>query len=164
MFWLAVDVIGALALLGAGLFGLATWRGEGSRWDGTLYWALAGFGLVFLAVDERFSLHERVGRRLDAAGFSTPAGVNHTDDLVLLALALAGLAVTLAWWREVSRHSEVLVPLLAGLGLFGVALGIDMRAPVEGWAPAIEESLEFGGSLVTLVALRRRFSVPLPGP
>src|SRR3970282_1620737 len=61
IFWLAVDVVGALALFSAGILGLATWRAEGAPRHGPLYWALAGFGLVYLAIDARLSLPARGG-------------------------------------------------------------------------------------------------------
>lgn len=157
--WLAVDVVGALALFCAGILGLAAWRAHGSRRNGTAYWALAGFGLIYLAVDERLSLHERAGHWLNDTGFTAPSGVNHTDDLILAALGLAGLLLTLLCWREVTAQRVVALPLFAALGLFAVAIGIDARAPVHGWAPRVEETLEFAGSLMTLVALRRRFAL-----
>jgi len=163
IFWLAVDVVGALALFSAGILGLATWRAEGAPRNGTLYWALAGFGLVYLAIDERLSLHERAGRWLNDTGFTAPAGVNHTDDLILAVMGLAGLLMTLSCWREIAARREVAFPLFGALGLFAIAIAIDMLGPVDGWAPRIEEGIELVACLLTLVALGRRFALSPSG-
>lgn len=151
-----VDVVGALLLLAAGLLGIATWRGWRCA-PGSRYWLLAGAGFIYLAFDERLSLHERAGRRLDAAGVPTPPGINHLDDLVLATFALAGLAVTLVYWRDVARYRGVLTPFLLAGALTAAALGIDALAPVEGMAPRIEESLELAGQTAFFVAFWRRW-------
>ncbi|MGI8927345.1 MAG: hypothetical protein ACR2HN_11985 [Tepidiformaceae bacterium] len=158
LYWLVIDVAGSLALLGCGVLGVWTWRRAGARFDGSLYWVLAGAGLIYLAVDERLSLHERLGRRLDRAGFDAP-GTNHADDAVLLAFALAGLCVSLAFVRELMRHRAVLAPLLVGGMVTALALAIDALAPVEGWAPVIEEHLELAGCALFLLAFVRRYRV-----
>lgn len=163
LFWLTVDVAGAVLLFAAGLLGVATWRGWRCA-PGSPYWLIAGAGLIYLAIDERLSLHERIGRRLDAEGVPTPPGINHLDDLVLASFALAGLAVTLVSWREVARYRDVLSAMVLAGAFTATALAIDALAPVEGMAPRIEELLELAGQTTFFVAFRRRWQatrVPL---
>lgn len=155
--WLATDVASAGALLLAGIFGVRTWqRCRAGR--GAAYWLLAGLGMLYLAVDERFSLHERIGRWLENdAALPRPPLVNHHDDLVLAAFALAGLALTSVHAPELLRHPPVTRLLIAGGGLLAAAIAIDSLAPVDGWAPNTEEPLELVGCLLLLAAFRLRW-------
>ncbi|MCC7365492.1 MAG: hypothetical protein IT303_14095 [Dehalococcoidia bacterium] len=154
--WLGVDVLGAGMLFCGGLLAAAAWYGRGRH--GSAYWLIAGIGLVYLAIDERLSLHERIGRRISDAGVANPPGVNHMDDVVLLALAAAGALVTLVFWREVVRHRTALPALVVGAGFTAAALAVDALAPVEGRAPRMEELLELAGQGSLLAAMWYRWS------
>lgn len=153
--WLAVDVIGSIGLLAAACFavGVSWARPRGAA----PFWLLAAAGLLVLAGDERFSLHERAGRWLTGEGVSTPFGLNHMDDAVLLAVALAGVAFVAAFWRETvsSRPFALLLGLAAAVS--ALALAIDGFAPVEGWAPRTEEPVELVAQSLMLTAFARRW-------
>jgi hypothetical protein len=153
--WLTVDVIGSLALLGGACLaiGVATARPLRVR----TFWAGAAVGMAILAADERFSLHERAGRWLDAEGVSTPLGLNHMDDAVLLATAALAMVFVGAFWREASMSPAFLATLGAAAAVTALALGIDAFAPVDGWAPRAEEPVELAGQLLLLAAFARRW-------
>lgn len=157
--WLVVDVTGAFALFGAGVLGVAAWRGHGRRLDGTVYWLLAGLGLMYLAVDERLSLHEHAGRKLEAAGMVRPPGVNHMDDALLALCGLVATVITVLFAGELLRHRAVLLPMTAGMALLAASIGIDAFAPVDGWAPRIEELTELAGIALVTLAFWRRWKV-----
>ncbi|MEX0782726.1 MAG: hypothetical protein WD557_08755 [Dehalococcoidia bacterium] len=161
--WLAVDVIGSLALLAGACFALGTaWvRPRRVR----PFWIGSAAGLVYLAADERFSLHERIGRALTTEGVPDPPLVNHMDDAVLLAIVAAGILFLIVFAREVLRSPAFAALLALAAGATAAALAIDGFAPVEGWAPRTEEPLELLGQGLLLAAFARRWlelGNPLP--
>src|SRR5688572_28923609 len=97
--WLTVDVLGSLALLAAACLaaGVAFVRPRRML----PFWFGAAGGLLYLAADERFSLHERAGRWLQARQVEAPPGLNHLDDAVLLAVVAGAALWVLVFWREV---------------------------------------------------------------
>ncbi len=96
----------AVALVIAGVAGLRTWHIMGSEAPGATYWLLAGLGLIYLAIDEAAALHETLGRELWEAGAPTPPGFNHLDDFFVLMYGVAGVAVSLWYWREDREASD----------------------------------------------------------
>ena len=113
--------------------------------------------MAILAADERFSMHERAGRWLDAEGVGTPVGLNHMDDAVLLATAALGVVFVAALWREAAMSRTFLATLGAAAAVTALALGIDAFAPVDGWAPRTEVPVELAGQLLLLAAFARRW-------
>ncbi len=153
--WLAVDVLGSLALVAAACFacGVAVARPRRAM----PFWLGASGGLLYLAADERFSLHERAGRWLHARDVEAPPGLNHLDDAVLLSVVGLAGAWVLVFGREVlvSRQFAALLGLAAVVS--AAALAIDALAPVDGWAPRIEEPVELLGQCLLLVAFAARW-------
>lgn len=163
--WLAVDVVGALALFAAACFALGTGIVRPRRV--LPFWIGAATGLVYLAGDERFSLHERTGRWLHARNVPTPLGLNHMDDAVLLAAAFAGLAWVLLFRHEALANRPFARVLAIAAGASAAALAIDSAGPVEGWGPRVEEPLELLAQLLLLTAFGLRWAEirqPVPAP
>lgn len=102
-------------------------------------------GLIYLAFDEVLGIHEALGRVFWGFGVPTPSWVNHADDVVVPLYAAAGVAVSLTFWREVLRFRRVVAPFGTGLAFTAVSVLIDATAPVEGFAPYVEELSELGG-------------------
>jgi hypothetical protein len=148
--WLAVDVAGSLALVAAACFALGVASARPGMARG--FWLVASGGLLALAADERFSLHERAGRRLSAEGIGTPFGLNHMDDAVLLLVAGGAVAFVALYSREATRSRRFALLLSAAGVVSAMALAIDGFAPVEGWAPRTEEPVELAGQLLLLAA------------
>jgi hypothetical protein len=161
--WLTVDWAGALMLLAAGVFGIRAWR----RGPASAYWLLAGLGLIYLAFDERLSLHEQLGHLLWEAGVPDPPLVNHLDDAILMSFFLLGAAVTAACATEILSRPHVRTPFAVGVAFTVGALAIDAAAPVDGIAPRLEELVELGGEAGFFFAFRARFRAgpaPLAAP
>ncbi|MGH2609313.1 MAG: hypothetical protein ACRDHF_09520 [Tepidiformaceae bacterium] len=154
--WLAVDVTGALALVAAACFALGVALARPRR--ALPFWLGASVGLFYLASDERFSLHERAGRWLYARDVNAPLGLNHVDDAVLLGVVGVAVAWTLLFGREVLVSSRFAGVLGLAAVVSAIALAIDGLAPVEGWAPRAEESVELLGQLLLLAAFAQRWA------
>jgi hypothetical protein len=149
--------IAVLSFLTAGILSAAIFLRDRLRHRGTWFWLLTALGLPYLALDEQFSIHEHLGEWLhDAQGVDAP-GFNHTDDAVLLAMAVVGFIAVAASWRELLRFPAVLELLGIALALFSAAILLDSTAPVEGFWPRVEEWLELLGSLVVLAAVLLRW-------
>jgi hypothetical protein len=155
-----IEALQALLLLVAALTAWITWlRLRG--WDaGARFWLAAAAGTTYLAIDERLDIHESLGRSLREAGFREPPGVNHVDDVVLLAMALAALVFVWRSWREVHRYQTVFVPFVAAILLYGLAVQWDATASTKGSASWwFEESLELVGGVALLVAYAVRLRI-----
>jgi len=154
MSWQVIDWTGGGLMALCALGGIVTFAVTGDAWR-RWFWLLAGLGFAFLTFDELWSLHERIGRWLEANEVPLPPGVNHHDDLVLMAYGLAGLALCAASWRELAKPG-LRVPFTFGFLAFAFALGVDAFAPVEGAWPKGEEMIETAGAAFFLVGFTRR--------
>lgn len=148
----AFELLGAATLFAAAVYAL---RGHGR--DLTRFSLAAGLGTVYLAVDELFDLHERLGATLYEAGWPQPPVVNHYDDLLVILVALAGCAVIACFHREILRERAFALLFGTGLALFAAAIAWDSRAdptaPSSWWT---EEALELLGASVMVLAFRWR--------
>lgn len=153
MTWSIIDWFGAGLMAACGICGVVAYGGGRGRVRP--FWLLAGLGFGFLAVDELWSIHERIGRELDEAGVPRLPGINHHDDLVLLAYGLAGLALCAWHWRQIVVDG-ILAPFALGFVALAAAIVIDSAAPVSGTWPHIEEPIETAGAAFFLVGFGRR--------
>ena len=109
--------------------------------------------LLLLAIDDRFLLHERVGRRLDI-----------DDPIVLGVVAVAELAI-LVRWSDVAAPDRVSRGLLLGAATaFALMLAIDAVGPAElAFRLAAEEVTKvWGGALLAAWAWYRLSALAAP--
>jgi hypothetical protein len=159
----AVFATGQLAtagLVGVVAFGLSRWSRLYPHPAGSFLWGTAGIGLIVLAADDFFTVHERVGAWMIDRLDRTPSFVNSPDDLVTVLYGLAGLAVLAAFRHELvafRASSTLLVPgaLLAVLMLAIDALGSGLIAVLENPIHA------FAGGVLLLAQLVRLHEVLL---
>jgi hypothetical protein len=156
----ALDIAGnastgaALAIAGAAALLLATARGDARSLPAPLA-AVFGLGLLFLASDETFDLHERAGAWLYNRGVEAPGPINHLDDVIVLAyVALAALASP---WvvRALLRTPRLLQWLLAAGTLLVAAALLDALGDPGSWIDAPEEALEALGASALAYAFAR---------
>lgn len=152
---LTFNLYTAITLWAAGCAGIVAFARIGPRQRGALYWLLAGVGMLFLGADERLDFHERVGQRLEDWGLTIP-GFHDLDGLVLIWFGLIGLAVSIAFRRELTANRDVLALLLAGAGFTLVAFALDDFTSNDGAASWTEERAEWLGSVCYLAAFARR--------
>lgn len=153
MLRLSYDSLAAVVLLVSATYAARAWRFAPLGQTGQ-FSLIAAAGAGYLGIDELFSLHEHLGHAMYyRLGWREPPGINHFDDLIVMLVALAGLAV-FAWYRvEVLRAPKFAALVCLGLALFAAAIGWDAVADptrtVSWWT---EETLEFAGALAMLAA------------
>jgi hypothetical protein len=145
---------------GSGLI-LAAYFAWSARFYGSLrarqFSLVAAVGSIALAIDEVFSLHERLGSTLYDRGWREPAGINHFDDVLVFALGIAGIATAGFFAREILREPRFAALFGAAVALFLAAIAWDSIAdPTRTRSWWTEETLELAGVLVMVVAFRER--------
>ena len=155
MLRLIYDCLGAGGLLLVAYF---AWRVRGSGPARARQFSLAAAaGSVGLATDEVFSLHERLGSELYERGWREPAGINHFDDLLVLAIGVAGLALATFFLREILGQPLFASLFGVGVALFAAAIVWDSVAdPTLTWSWWTEETLELAGVVVMMLGFARR--------
>jgi hypothetical protein len=127
----------------------------------TAIWTFFALGFVFLSIDERFELHERLRDELLApAGVATDVGFLEPGDLGLYAILAVGLVATAFLVRELRER-----PLALGLFASGVVLAaaVTVTDSVRGeiayawrhgwfWNYVFEETGELWAQLLFLLA------------
>ena len=159
--FIVVDIIVSAVLLYAAYEGYRSWkllRGTGR--PSANYWRLAALGLVYLALDEFFGIHEAIGRTISWAGAPSPWHTEHCDDVILIGyVGLAG-AISLWYLAELRRTPRVLGLLLLGFGMTALAVLLDnlIQSPTNeiGRREAVEEFAELGGAAVIAMAMHTR--------
>lgn len=134
------------------------------------WWLLAG-GFSLLALDERFSVHERV-----RDGILAPRGITvpflpwvAPGDFLLMGVAVAGLAVLPMVWRAMTPEPLARRALLVGVLLALLAVGIDSIDPStwsvggERLQQSFEEVIELGSGLALLTSVLCRLLGLLDG-
>lgn len=146
------DVVTSLALASAGLYGLLAFRRH--RGDEEIrYWLLAGLGMLYLALDEAQSVHERTGKWLWRQGWEAPPPFSHNDDALLFMIALAGIGVTAVYFRALLARPPAARLLFAGMATTGSVLVLDTFAALI----YVEEALELGAAFLLAAAFQARF-------
>ena len=159
--FIVVDIIVSVVLLYAAYKGYRSWkllRGTGR--PSANYWRLAALGLVYLALDEFFGIHEAIGRTISWAGVPSPWHTEHWDDVILIGyVGLAG-AISLWYLAELRRTPRVFGLLLLGFAITALAVLLDnlIQSPTNaiGRPEAVEEFVELGGATVIAMAMHAR--------
>lgn len=150
-----VNLLTAGTLLAGGLVAAAVAsRLRGS--PGATYWFLVAVGFAYLAADEHFGFHERLGVQIDAAGVHIP-GFHDIDGLVMVAYAAGALATSFVFRSELRRHPRVVALLIGGAGLTAAAFVLDDFGSNHGVAGWMEERLEWLGAVAFLLAFAVRW-------
>lgn len=110
-------------LLLGGAFGIAAYRAfwqqtaQPSRSDaaGIFLWGIGGIGLAVFALDDYFTVHERLGDAIFDLFSFVPVITNVSSDMLVLGYALAGLTIIVMFRMEVfsGRPSATLLQLAA---------------------------------------------------
>jgi len=149
------ESIGAAVLLTAAVYAL-----RGRRFDPGRLSAVAGFGMIYLTLEEVLEIHERIGRWMyEDLDWPDPPLVNHWDDVLVIGIALAGLSA-IVWLRnEVLAWPPFAWRFGGGLVFFAAAILVDAWLPPEsGLSWYLEESLELAGAALVAWAFRMRLA------
>lgn len=99
-----------------------------SRGPGHRIWVVCGLGLLCLAADERWRLHESLGRRVVHLSGSVRWHwlAQRADDLILASIAGLGLIVCLWGRAELGRHAGVVPALRLAAAALALSIAIDL--------------------------------------
>ena len=157
----------ALQLLIAGLAGIAAyrlfWRVRNSSTPldeaaGIFFWGVAGVGMLYLAADDYFGLHERIGEGIAAHSSMIPMFTNTADDIVTVFVGVTGLTVLYLFRDEVFARRASSALLIAGVTAAAVMTLVDV------WGHGAIRPLEFpaqvsASGFLMLAFARRYFEV-----
>jgi hypothetical protein len=136
-----VSWVSALLLLATAWLLLAVARERQRAERSWLFWEILGWGFVYLAFDEHFQYHERLGA-LGERHFGSTSWVNHLDDLVLMAYGLVAAALCLFHRVQLKElWPGWLPPLWAAICLLAMVC-VDAFSPDIPPYRALEESLK----------------------
>lgn len=146
-------ISGTLLLL-AGVRAFDCWRELRSR-EAASFWALAGIGLFYLAIDEWFAVHEWIALQL----FPDLGIVNHPDDVIIMAYGVTAMAIGVLCWKQITAN-PVVFRWLARAALATVLAGLLDGFGISGhWVSAIaEEACELSAGWMALTAMRIRLA------
>ena len=128
---------------------------------GLFIWIVFALGFVFLAIDERFEVHEFVrDEMLRPGGIGTGMSWVRPGDIVLFVYFAVGAALTLFLWRELRRARRAPWLFGAALALAGFIVVVDALpdAYTESWplgrfwTSAFEEVGELWAQFLFLLA------------
>ena len=151
-------------LLLAGLFGLLAfavfWRGASRHASageaaGIFFWGASGAGLLVLAADDYFGLHEQIGGWIADNVGVLPIFTNSVDDVITLGIGAIGLAFLYIFRHELlaRRHSSVL--LLGAVAAGGLMVAIDVYG--RGWIGPLEFPAQVSAVGLLLLAYAMRY-------
>ena len=136
-----VPTTDALQLLAAGILGQLAffrfWRrariSDHNEAAGIFFWLLAGWGLIFFALDDYLTIHERLGGWLASNGLLPNLLTNNVDDVIVLGYGLAGLTGVYLFRHELLANRPSSAMLAVGIGAAALMMGVDFYAvgPLE---------------------------------
>jgi hypothetical protein len=130
-----MNTIDAAQLVLAGVFGIAAWQAfwstRGARAPlgeaaGIMFWGVAGLGLMYLAADDYFTLHERMGAWMDTHLTMVPLFTNTADDVITLAMGATGLITVWVFRAELLALRPSSALLCAGVAAAGLMTFTDV--------------------------------------
>lgn len=130
-----MNTVDAAQLVLAGVFGVAAWRafwvsrGSSAPLEeaaGIMFWGIAGFGLMYLAADDYFTLHERMGAWMDTHMTMVPLFTNTADDVITLAIGATGLITVWVFRAELLALRPSSALLCAGVAAAGLMTFTDV--------------------------------------
>jgi hypothetical protein len=125
-----IDWLSTVFLATAGLFAWLTWTARKyERWSERWFWLASSIGLAFLAIAERFQVHERLQKQWLEPLYGDPAVLRNWNDLAVIGYGLIALAVLLAALPAVLRHRLPKRLMIAGFGFYLIHTLIDILLP-----------------------------------
>ena len=118
----------------AGALGIASyamfWRGRAGSASlresaGIMFWGIAGAGMLYLAADDYFGLHEMLGDWLATHLEALPLYTHSVDDAITLTFGVTGLSVLYVFRDELSARRASSTLLIAAAVSAAVMLGAD---------------------------------------
>jgi hypothetical protein len=152
----------AFETLEAALLFATAWAAyRGTRSDATGFSLVAAFGTLALAIDEFLNLHEAIGTAAyEDWGWPDPPLVNHWDDVIVIAIGVAGILVLAQFKDEILRLRTFAVVFGGGLAAFALAIAADgLLDPSDAVSWWTEEWLELIGALLMLAGFSWRARV-----
>lgn len=157
----------ALQLLTAGIAGIAAYRlfwtvrNADTPLDeaaGIFFWGIAGVGMLYLAADDYFGLHEAIGDAMASRTSMIPMFTNTADDIVTVFVGISGLTVLYLFRHELFARRASSALLVGGV----VAAALMTLTDVYGHG--VVRPLEFpaqtaASGLLMLAFTRRYFEV-----
>jgi hypothetical protein len=158
----------------AGVLGLAAyatfWKGRDAvasvqEAAGIMFWGIAGAGLMFLAADDYFGLHERMGDWMAQHSYMIPMYTNTADDIITLGVGITGLSVLYVFRHELIANRASSVLMIAGALAAFVMVGADVYG--RGIVRPLEFPAQVSASGLLFLAFFMRFrevraAVPAP--
>ena len=139
------------------------WRRDNAASDpsagGTFFWAAAGLGLAWIAVDDLLQIHEFVGNTLLADRVSM---LSRAEDLIVLGYGVIAVGLIALFQREIASSRPVATLLALGTALAGFAITFDLFAPQGGFLADLEHPARIMavGSLFAAFLLKYREMAP----
>jgi hypothetical protein len=124
----------AVQLVAAGVAGMlayrAFWRVRAANTPldeaaGIMFWGLAGAGLLFLAADDYFTLHEQIGDGLADVMSVLPLYTNSANDFITIGVGITGLSVLYVFKHELVADRPSSTLLVAAVLASGVMVAVD---------------------------------------
>jgi hypothetical protein len=158
-----MNTVDAIQLAAAGAFGIAAWR---AFWAserphaladaaGIGFWALAGVGLIYLAADDYFGLHEQLGSWLAAHSGTLPL-TNTADDMITLGFGATGLVAVWIFRAELLALRPSSALLCGGVAAAAVMLVTDAFG--HGFVRPLEFPAQMSACGLLLLANATRWS------
>lgn len=143
--WLQSVLLVVVAVLGAAV-AARRWLAGGRLWP----WIALAPGFAWLAVDERFVIHERLRDEVLAERLPKLLPWGEAGDVVLLVYAVGGVFVAWAVLRELRGDRLAAAAFVAGLVLLGTAVAADTVDP-DSLSPSVELAEQVGEELFELM-------------
>jgi hypothetical protein len=146
----AGNLITSSALAAAGIAAISlAGRTAGQRVLPPTLAIFTGASLCFLAADEGFELHDRIGRWLYyERSFEAPGPVNHVDDLFVLGYAALAAGVAMIALPHLLRAPRFFAAMALVGTMMLAAVALDALGRPGSWIDAPEEALEAGGAVL----------------
>jgi hypothetical protein len=147
---------GALAIAGIAALSMAVASRDATRALPSPLASIIGASLLFLAADEGFDLHERIGRWLyEDRGVEAPGPINHADDLIILVYMVVAGIVGLLALPSLVRARAFFASMIAVGTMFVFAAALDTLGTPGSWTDVPEEALEACGAVALAIIFVR---------
>jgi hypothetical protein len=148
--WLSSMHLVAIGALSLGIFTARRYASNPGL-TGARFWLLAALGSFYLALDEAFEFHEKLGLVLrNDLGIRRPPFLHGHGDIPVVGYAIVVVAVCWLFRREIVRDRRALVFFAVGVAILVLAEIVDVLFFPSGrqqikWQAVVEESSKLIG-------------------